>query len=438
MNPIVIKEKKFPFYKDTFLSAIISIRNKKYLKISYDDGKTKESKFLYCIHSKLYDTNLENIMMTDKIQIQSEVSKMKTSREEIFLNKDEDFFALVSWVEGIAENGLESLLIQKTIESNTTTLPISGFIFRFLSKYYDEILDIFLENIAEECKIDGKWHEASLIANIDSVLVFIRGKHEYTDLRDDDTAARFRKIFQYGFPTEILLKSENMLKLLRNAVDEEIEILKEFFSKDELDDYIDIKPIVIDNVSLNRLKLFLYNRKSRKKLISTIYISIMVGLIFLAISKSVEDAWVKMISPIIGCSFSIIWFIAIANIVDPFPSKIACIDFENYRIIFEGRLFSTEEISAYSNGKVVTLKCFTIIVINEVGLFRMNINKFDVVFDTYPKTIDYDGTIIVGSFVTVNEFPLWLRNVFGDSFGESVTFRRPNGDEFKPFLCFAK
>jgi hypothetical protein len=117
------------------------------------------------------ETNLKEIVENKRL-IQEE--RLKIVSDEfigISLELEEKFKALKSWVQGIAEFGIDSLRIQSQIEDYGNIIPISSFLYANLIRFKpnSEIFELFCNYLEKKCYINGEWHFASTTANLDYV-----------------------------------------------------------------------------------------------------------------------------------------------------------------------------------------------------------------------------------------------------------------------------
>jgi len=105
---------------------------------------------------------------------------------ELCLTFKQEFFALKSWVQGIAEAGLDALKIQSEIDSLTHALPIAQFIARNLIRVDPSYLMEFLNNIEKECRFEGQYHLPSLRANLIIALEAISDMDLFDEMHFDD------------------------------------------------------------------------------------------------------------------------------------------------------------------------------------------------------------------------------------------------------------
>jgi len=184
-------EEKFPFvYKNIFLIARVNEKSgKQELVIQELDPNTNAvlaEDRIQCIHTAVIDINVSEFqgMVYDldaredlykkTLQIRSTENLM-----EINLTSTEKFFALRSWVQGIAEAGLDAISIQGEIDKVANLqYPISSFLLRFLLNVKKDLFPIYIEKIIKNCRYEGGLHKPCLIANLIPVLDWILNSSE--------------------------------------------------------------------------------------------------------------------------------------------------------------------------------------------------------------------------------------------------------------------
>ena len=191
---------KYHWFDDFYFTATVDNKGKQTLQITIkdEDGCVKDSKKLRCIHTAISKITPERaaeyrdsaIELTDIIDAES-----MEAAKEIQLNSEEAFKAFKSWVAGIAEMGIEALVVQIEIESLAKfSYPIATPLLKFTAKHNFECLILLIERIAEICWLGNAYHESSLKAN------FVMINKILSTL----TAAKRLKILQHilscGFP----------------------------------------------------------------------------------------------------------------------------------------------------------------------------------------------------------------------------------------------
>ncbi|MBD3353693.1 MAG: hypothetical protein GF364_19570, partial [Candidatus Lokiarchaeota archaeon] len=183
----MLLQEKYPFIRDdVFLIAQVDdTTSRQHLIMQKVNPKTNEVEFedkIECIHTAIttitgehYDEIQDD---PDKMQKLEEASLHIRSSEnltEINLSAEERFLAMKSWVQGIAEVGLDSLGLQSEIEQfGKLAYPIVNFLLRFLAKVDEEILMQYLDWIEKNCVFNNTIHEPSFRANLDLVLALLK------------------------------------------------------------------------------------------------------------------------------------------------------------------------------------------------------------------------------------------------------------------------
>jgi hypothetical protein len=169
---------KFPFIGDNiFLIAHIDPESlKQYLEfiILGKNGINIEYKDeLECIHTAITQISYDEYekLMQDPESKQDFINKVFNIKStEIFdvnLSFDDKFFAFKSWVQGIAEAGMDALLVQSEIENSLSQqMPISQFLCKNLIFANPSFIPEFLVRIEKECRYEGIFHKPSLRANL--------------------------------------------------------------------------------------------------------------------------------------------------------------------------------------------------------------------------------------------------------------------------------
>jgi Leucine-rich repeat (LRR) protein len=172
---------EFPFFDRFQLVAIVYRKNgDQELRIEYldNEGEVIDGKKVNCIHTVLTTTTLEEIE-----SIPPDISKEEYFRKggssaqlpKVQLAPEEHFFALKSWVQGIAELG-------KDIFYEDSAFPTLSAVFKIVARYDRSFLIEYLSYVERKCQFDGKPHIPSLIS---SLLPFKEySQEEFLDYKD--------------------------------------------------------------------------------------------------------------------------------------------------------------------------------------------------------------------------------------------------------------
>jgi hypothetical protein len=280
---------KFNFIRDNvFLIAEIDLdKNKQYLileqKYPLIDG-TELIDRLECIHTVINQNRfdkLKNLSNEKREEIKETTDQWVIDSQNLNLN--EKWFALKSWVQGIAETGMDALQLQGDIDVRTSywqgdiekiveyNLPIAQFLFRNLIKIDLSFLPEYLRKIEKDCQFEGVYHKPSLRANleimfkaIDEVYIdsvkeiepiiiktllriaeidgdFLFHYGEILDYEEDSFPSRVRAILEerkefVGFPEYHILideKRRSLLNFLAENDDEPTDITKRSTQKNQ-------------------------------------------------------------------------------------------------------------------------------------------------------------------------------------------------------------
>ncbi|MHA1339309.1 MAG: hypothetical protein ACTSRZ_03480 [Promethearchaeota archaeon] len=166
---------EYDFIPNFKLVAILDKESKeKFLEIEYiKNGQIVDFTKIKCIHTALATFKAEDLQ--DLMNYESEDDALRIiysqssegMQKQINLPLEEDFFALKSWVEGIATWKEKAFLIQREIEDLARfTYPLSFHMLNFIAKYNENVFLELINYILKECKIGNKWHAPSLKANL--------------------------------------------------------------------------------------------------------------------------------------------------------------------------------------------------------------------------------------------------------------------------------
>jgi hypothetical protein len=217
---MAILEKRFNFIRDDlFLTAWVDTESGKQKllmqKTDLNDGKILHQDEIDCIHTTVMDIPEENFKETVlDPNFEKNIMKIRSTEflPEVTLDPEEKFSALKSWVEGIAEAGLEAFKLQAEIEAEWGLMfAVSWKIMRFLALIDQEIMLEYIASIERECRFEGELHEASLIANLSPILDMIMidlgriiSESSSDQLLEIETAhiGKFEDILNYIFDME--------------------------------------------------------------------------------------------------------------------------------------------------------------------------------------------------------------------------------------------
>ncbi|MHA1820923.1 MAG: HEAT repeat domain-containing protein [Promethearchaeota archaeon] len=170
-----VYRKKYKYYKNIYLTAIVEEKGGQKLEISVEDrkGRVIDATYINCIHTAVADVSyeyFEELKEDQDAQKDFLIAVSTENRTEIKLSFKDRIFAFTSWVEGICALGINSLIIQSEIEKLAKfAYPIINVLFKFILRYRPEFLEEFLIMIDQNCRINGQYHIPSLIANLEVV-----------------------------------------------------------------------------------------------------------------------------------------------------------------------------------------------------------------------------------------------------------------------------
>jgi hypothetical protein len=173
-------------YDDIKLCAEVNSNGRQNLIMKHLDknGDLLFSDKIPCIHTAIVDIHADKLQST--LSEDDGIKNILNARSiddlhEVDLSNDEKFKAFKSWVAGIAEAGVNSIVIQQEIEEYAKFMyPIMNFILGFLVKAKPEFFEIFLENVEKQCKYNGTIHKSSLWANLLPFIQFINNNCDET------------------------------------------------------------------------------------------------------------------------------------------------------------------------------------------------------------------------------------------------------------------
>jgi Leucine-rich repeat (LRR) protein len=156
-------------------------------KVNLDTKEVEVEDHIECIHTAILSVPVEEFLELDGDYDAQEAFHKKTlnirSSEAlddidvqegvnlINLPIEEKFLAFKSWVQGIAEAGLDAFSLQDGIDRNLDLMyPIASFLLKFMIKVETNFIPMFLSKIERECVFNGKMHEPSLFANLEMII----------------------------------------------------------------------------------------------------------------------------------------------------------------------------------------------------------------------------------------------------------------------------
>jgi hypothetical protein len=186
---------KYPFiFDDVFLIAEVEkTSGKQWLVMQKVDPRTNmvlmEDR-IQCIHTAIttipadeFHEAVADETFTDGILYMRSSERAR----EIKLDIADKIFAFKSWVEGIAEAGLNAITIQEDIERFASLMtPIGKPIFNFLLRAKLEFIEEFLQQIARNSRYNGEYHKPSINANLMRLLkvIVLEEKEAWNQWRD--------------------------------------------------------------------------------------------------------------------------------------------------------------------------------------------------------------------------------------------------------------
>jgi len=224
----------YPFiYDDVFLTALINEKtNKQFLVLKQIDLKTGEvikRFYLYCIHTAIYNTNIEDLIKynTEDLVIRSfEIVSLENRNNEIFLSLEERIFAFKSWVEGISNFGIKSLEIQSEIENYYRFIvPISSFLLKSLSLIKEEFFYEFVNFINKQSVYENVKSQSYIDANFITILQSI---DDNSEILTDDKYEKLKYAICILKPSIfVFFEKDNYKSYLRKLIKRDIEIISE-------------------------------------------------------------------------------------------------------------------------------------------------------------------------------------------------------------------
>lgn len=186
---------KYPFiFDDIYLIAQVNKSTGRQMlimqKIDQRTNRVLLEDRIECIHTAITNITLEEF--EDKVAeegFEEEMLNLRSSENvrRIELVPEEKFFAFNSWVQGIAEAGVNAVSIQENIEHYAHLAnPISRRLFNFLLRSKIEFVQEFLSQIERYCHFEGEYHKPSINANLMKLLniVVLEEKEAWNRWRD--------------------------------------------------------------------------------------------------------------------------------------------------------------------------------------------------------------------------------------------------------------
>ena len=180
---MVVLTEKFRFIRDdVFLCPWVdSETGKQKLFMQKIDLETNEVEFedqIDCIHTAVTDisiTSFKNYQIDADIQenLVKKTLDIRSSEKltEINLTPKEKYFALKSWVAGIADSNDGAFKVQTEIERyGGLAFPLSNFLFKFMLKVDTKFLPEFLAKIERECIYEGVKSESFILMSLMPIL----------------------------------------------------------------------------------------------------------------------------------------------------------------------------------------------------------------------------------------------------------------------------
>jgi hypothetical protein len=208
--PILYKKKAFKFidFENAYLIAKITDNGKQTVTFGI---KKKGGKKIFevdkipCIHTIICEIEVQDFEEINKSSIErkelfKETLKIRSTEglRIVHLTIDEKFFALCSWVQGIAESSLKSIFILEDISKYyNLTYKFSSFLLRNLSLINKEFIFEFI-SLIEKNKTD--FSEVYIINSFQPILENIF--HKKIKLTNKETVETIKEIIRIGYPVE--------------------------------------------------------------------------------------------------------------------------------------------------------------------------------------------------------------------------------------------
>ncbi|MBN2155481.1 MAG: hypothetical protein JW776_05525 [Candidatus Lokiarchaeota archaeon] len=171
-----IWEERYSFLSHWNLHLIarydLQARRQKLILKAFDpnNGKLLSESVIHCIHTAIVDIPAESIEgRKSDPEFLDEILQLRSSEKArpLELAPKDEFFALKSWVQGIAEAGFNAIAIQRNIESYAHLMyPISQFLFKAMLEINIYIVIDFIHWIKKKCIFEEGPHIPSIAANL--------------------------------------------------------------------------------------------------------------------------------------------------------------------------------------------------------------------------------------------------------------------------------
>jgi hypothetical protein len=212
---------EFDFIK--FFKLACSLKHKKKLIIEFDNGVYYDKDEHGCIHTKLTDISIEEYNEYIERRQFSEgtdsniVIPKKTKKTEIKLTEEEDFNALKSWTETIANSKESAFLIQTELESQygNNDYSLFHFLFKFIIKYnkdfFFEYADLIEKEIAKLSYRSQSYIDANCIIALGSLLALTKAEL----INEEESNYLLEKIFGFN-PSIKIFQEKSLVYYLRS------------------------------------------------------------------------------------------------------------------------------------------------------------------------------------------------------------------------------
>jgi hypothetical protein len=185
----------------------------------------------YILNTKIKNQIVEKSIIKLNNQSAENIAKLNHKIDDSFddvnkLDIDEKFFAFKSWVQGIAEAGVDALYLQTEIDKSMQgSIPIAQFLCKNLMKIDNSFLIQYIDKIERECKFEGVYHKASLHANLNIILLALGSMYDYDNLKN-----------KLKTTSEKLSETDGIMDILLRIADLDSEFLFHFTNSGENDD----------------------------------------------------------------------------------------------------------------------------------------------------------------------------------------------------------
>lgn len=196
----------YPFYKEFSLQAVTTVTGQHILRIIHTKDQKKTSMDMKCMHFQVVDIRKELFDGKDGNQEQQTEDQIKELENKVnaasgdkvhFDTRMDGFIATSNWVKGIADTGLDRLLVEQHIDNPHNIIPTILGILHFMIQTDPEVIPYYLELISKTCRFEDDWHLPSLKQNLLNLLTVIA----YLD--DDRLAIDFlRMIARERYPDD--------------------------------------------------------------------------------------------------------------------------------------------------------------------------------------------------------------------------------------------